>query len=158
MNLKCVTDGEVEVGLGLPQPGLPTACSPVSEGWHSYGQRTPCCPRKSCQGEGADWQLISTNWDEMLENMLIYKKSEVFHFTLVNRYISATHFSVLIKNTVGFSDIDGTPQHCLHLENHLTIKMIYFLLILNYWAPSPVVQIFNCVGIKRCLVLRSKKS
>jgi len=47
----CVTDGNVEVGWGLPQPGPPASCSPVSAEWRSYVQRTQRSPLKPCQEE-----------------------------------------------------------------------------------------------------------
>lgn len=63
---------------------------------------------------------------------------------MANRYIvSSEYFWIVMKNKVGFSDISGITLHLVyrHLKKRLSIMMICFLFMLNYWTPSPAVQL-----------------
>ncbi len=118
MCFKCVTDGKVEVGWGLPQPGQPAACSPVSEGRHSHAQRTPRSPRKPCQEKGADWQFMSKNRDEILEKICAFPRKSGVKCMLY--YGKQIHQLISCVSEVWFRDTGG-------ITSCLQIKIICFL-------------------------------
>lgn len=62
--------------------------------------------------------------------------------------------------TAGFSDICGITQHpvCRHFEEASVNKEDLFLLMLNYWTPSPTAQLFITYQTPSCLKLKKRKS
>lgn len=75
----------------------------------------------------------------------------LWHVIQIHHLIGFKYLWTVI--TAGFSDICGITRHpvCRHFEEASVNKGDLFLLMLNYWTPSPTAQLFINDQTASCL-------